>query len=136
MRSMNYLKNDCTKSNSVKSLALLTFLLALRLPVFCQQTDMTISSDSLSVVDTLSIQPMNLNQPNSDFSFDEVEVELYFKGTLIATLIPSYKDKINPKYIDSVEFEIDHSDSQKSILKIQLQLNFKSKGKFSILDYK
>jgi len=92
--------------------------------------------------DTLSTEEMMKTHSISNSTLPDVikiepgKVELYYKGTKFATIPPELQEKINPKYIDSIEFEMDTLNSGKPVYNIQLYLNYRAKGKFSVKDYK
>lgn len=113
-------------------------LFTLSQTAFCQKSKTTSSPPALSMYDTLSTQEMMKTETISNGNYQRVKikydvVELFYKGVRFATIAPELREKINPKYIESADFEIDSLNSHK-ILK--LQLNYMAKGNFSIKDYK
>ena len=117
-------------------------LLSLSQVAFCQKSKTTSSPPTLSMYDTLSTEEMMKTHSISNSTLPDVikiepgKVELYYKGTKFATIPPELQEKINPKYIDSIEFEMDTLNSGKPVYNIQLYLNYRAKGKFSVKDYK
>jgi len=93
--------------------------------------------------DTLSTEEMMKTHSISNSTLPDVikglelgKVDLYYKAIKFATIPPELREKINPKYIDSIEFEMDTLNSGKPVYNIQLYLNYRAKGKFSVKDYK
>ena len=124
------------------TLILLSFTLMFSQMAFCQKNKTTTSTPTLSMYDTLSTEEMMKTLSISNSSFPDVikiepgKVDLYYKATKFATIAPELREKINPTYIDSTEFEMDTLNSGKPVWNIQLFLNYRAKGKFSIKDYK
>ncbi|HZX75017.1 MAG TPA: hypothetical protein VFE57_11380 [Cyclobacteriaceae bacterium] len=130
------------KSIHHKVFILVSLILVLSQMAICQKKNTTESSPTLSMYDTLSTEEMTKTHSISNSTLPDLiklepgKVELYYKGTKFATIPPELREKINPKYIDSIEFEMDSLNSGKPVRNIQLYLNYRTKGKFSVKDYK
>lgn len=106
---------------SKPSLIILISLLTHQLSV-AQDDKYNLRLDTLSADEALKIQ--------QDFfsyhvKYDSTQIELFYKGERVAIIPGFLRNRINQKFIKSSEIRVEPLDGNRTLLKVQLHMNFK-----------
>jgi len=102
---------------------LITLIILLTHQLLLAQDDKyNLRFDTLSADEALKIQRDFFSY---QVTFDSTQIELFYKGEIVAIVPGFLRNKINQKFIKSSEWKVEPLNGNRSLLKVQLHMNFK-----------